>query len=346
MLVLVTGANGHIGANVTRALIKAGYDVRAMVREGADTRGLQGLALKMFYGDIRDTAAVEASMRDCEVVINLATPYITNPSRRADVIDPAMEGVRNVLQAAARLGVRRVVHASSMAAIGPSKDPARLRTEQDWFDEADMPYTIAKRDSERIAWTLAEALDVPFISLNPPVVLGRFDYRITPSTRWVLDMVEGTAMLPKGAVGLVHVLDVADALVSAIERGRPGERYIIAGPSVHFKNLVETIRDMTGNGPQYMPAPRPLVLGVISMQAGLLKMMGRPVLASVGAAQEWVHRYQVYDTAKARNELGLSSHTAEEILTEVIQWSLHMNQFSPATAARLQPRYSTHTDWN
>ncbi len=340
MKILVTGANGHIGANVCRALLAAGHTPRAMLRQGAEVRGLNGLAVEFAYGDIRDAAAVEAALRDCDIVINLATPYITNPENPQDVINPAMESARNVLQAAAKFGIQKVIHASSAAAIGPSKQPGLWRTEKDWFDEADMPYTTAKRDSEKIAWTLAEALDVPLVCLNPPIVVGPHDYRITPSTRWFFDMVEGTAVLPKGAVSIVHVADVAAAFVSAIQHGRPGERYIVSGGSYPFKELAETIRSLTGKGPQVMAAPRPVVLGFIALQTGLERALGRKPLASVGAAREWVHRYQLLDATKAKTELAFSPRPLTDTLTDTIQWGLHLNAFTPAAAERLRARFS------
>lgn len=347
MKVLVTGANGHIGANVVRALLKAHHEVRGMLRQGADSRGLNGLAIEQVYGDIRDMGAVEAAMRGCDVVINLATPYVTQPENPADVIEPAMEGVRNVLQAAAKLRIQKVIHASSATTIGTTKNASRPpRTEKDSRDDGEMPYTLAKVDSERIAWTLAEALDVPLVCLNPPIVLGRFDYRITPSTRWVFDMIEGTAILPKGAMSLVHVLDVAASFVSAIQRGRPGERYIISGPSVMFKDVAELIKTMTGKRPGYLPAPRPIVVGFVGLQFNLLRLLGRPSLANVGAAKEWVHRYQLLDTTKARTDLGLSSHTAQEIIEEVIQWGMYIKAFTPQTTARLTERFPSRHAWD
>lgn len=346
MKVLVTGANGHIGSNVVRALLKAHHDVRGMLRQVADTRGLDGLAFERVYGDIRDMNAVEAAMRGCDVVINLATPYITQPENPADVIDPAMDSVRNVLQAAAKLRIQKVIHASSATAIGTSKNPSGLRSEKDWRNDGEMPYTTAKVDSERIAWTLAEALEVPLVCLNPPIVLGRFDYRITPSTRWVFDMLEGTTILPKGAMCPVHVLDVAAAFVSAIQHGRAGERYIISGPSVSFKDLATLIKTMTGKGPGYSPAPRPVVLGFVGLQYNLLRLLGRPALANVAAAREWVHRYQVLDTTKANTDLGLSSHSAQEIIEEVIEWGMYLKAFTPQTTARLKERFPSRDAWD
>lgn len=345
MQVLVTGANGHIGANVVRAALAAGHEVRAMMRRGSEARGLEGLKIDRVYGDIRDLPAVEAAMRDCEIVINLATPYIVNPADPQDVIGPALESVRNVLQTAAKLGTQKVIHASSMAAIGPSSDPDRLRSEKNWNDGAEMPYTVAKRDSERIAWTLAEALEVPLVTLNPPLVLGRYDYRITPSTRWALDMLAGTAVLPKGMIGIVDVRDLAAAFVSSIAHGRPGERYIIASHCVPFNELAATIGEMTGKPPQYMPAPRPVVLAFIMLQTGLERLLGGKPLASVGGAREWVHRYQALDTSKARSELGYTARPLAETLIETIQWGLYLNAFPAEAMARLGTRYAARTDW-
>ena len=149
--VLVTGANGHIGCNVVRTLQGAGHEPVAFVRASADTRGLDGLELELARGDVRDRAAVRRAMRGCQFVINLAALFETRGYTAEEIMRPAVEGVTNVLESAAELGLERVVHASSVVAVGYGWSPHEIRTGRDWNDENLLPYHAAKTQSERRA---------------------------------------------------------------------------------------------------------------------------------------------------------------------------------------------------
>src|SRR5688572_13878598 len=118
MRVLVTGANGHLGANLVRELLSRGHEVVALVRPTADLRGLRGLPITVAHGDVLDAASVDAATAGAEAVVNLAAVYKMGSIDVDAIVRPAVEGIQNVLSAAAKHGVRRVVHTSSTVAIG------------------------------------------------------------------------------------------------------------------------------------------------------------------------------------------------------------------------------------
>ena len=227
--VFITGANGHIGAHTTREVLKRGHEVVPFVRKTSDLRGLEGLNLDYHYGDIMDPASVEAAVAGCDTVIHLAAVYKVWDSDDRAILDPALIGVRNVFDAGQKAGVRRLIYVSSAASVGSSRNPDDLRTSEDWNDEAENAYYVGKTNSEREAWKLAESSGIPMLSFCPTFVLGPLDYRVTPSNGFIRDLLDGDQTTYPGGINLVHVQDVAFVLASAIERGTPGGRYIVAG---------------------------------------------------------------------------------------------------------------------
>ena len=123
MKIFVTGANGHIGANVVRELLRLDYQPVCYVRPGADLRGIEGLPVEVHRGGLFVPERIMEAMRGCTSVIHLAAPFHMVARTPQEIIQPAVEGTRNVLWAAAGNGIRRVVYASSIAAVGPVDSP-------------------------------------------------------------------------------------------------------------------------------------------------------------------------------------------------------------------------------
>ena len=142
--ILVTGANGHLGANTIRALLKKNYEVNAFVRNNSDLRGLVGLPVTYFFGDIKDGEALTTAATGCEAVIHHAAVYKIWAKTPEEVMEPAIEGTKNIFKAAAKVGIKRLVYTSSTYSIGTSKDPNQSLTENDWTVQDNVPYGIAK----------------------------------------------------------------------------------------------------------------------------------------------------------------------------------------------------------
>jgi dihydroflavonol-4-reductase len=343
--VLVTGANGHIGSSVVRQLPEDGYRPVAFVRKGANLRGLDGLDLERVEGDILDAASVREAVRGCRYVLHLAAVNRTRVTNPNEVMKPAVEGSENVLRAAADAGVGRVVATSSVAAIGVSATPDELRDESHWNDERNPPYAWAKTVAERRSRELAEELDVDLLTINPGFALGPYDYRLTPTSRYPADLLDGTGQTGIGGFGYVDVRDVALAHVRALTRGTPGERYIVSGANATLEQLGETLSEMTGIGVTHLPVPRWAALPIVAVLAGFSRLAGRTPAATVAEARSVVDRYAFYDGSKAADAFDLRYADLREMLDQTIRWLVFIGALRPRTMRRLGGRFPPDERW-
>lgn len=335
MRVLVTGANGHIGCNLVRELLTRGHEVVAMVRAGSDARGLDGLDVEIRPGDVLDKASVEAAARGCEAIEHLAAVYATRGDAEA-IMRPAVIGTTHVFEVAAALGIRRVVMTSSTTAVGANFSvDAPPRDETRWNDEFTLPYYRAKTESERLAWQLAEQLGLELVTVLPSGVLGEHDWRVTPSTKYVLDLATGRAMTGRGGFSYVEVHDVAFVHAAALERGRPGERYLVTGANLGLRQIGEIVSAATGTKITHIDAPRWLTLATVTVQAAFARAIGRAPAITPDEARAAAGRWSFFDSSKAQREFGFTPRPAPEIIGAALRWLATQGLLPPAVRERV-----------
>jgi dihydroflavonol-4-reductase len=242
--VCITGATGFVGSHVVEAFLAAGISVRAAVRSPDDeekTAHLKAMAerhgtdLTFHEANLREPGSFDEAVAGCEGVIHVAAvARLAAPNPQAQIVDPSIEGAKNVLSAATKAGVRRVILTSSIAAIGSYRaSQDRPLTEADWNDVATLetdPYGFAKTSAERLAWAQSEEAPWDLVVLNPVLVLGPvFNKRQTRASPSVLRAVLGNAFpaLPKMCFGLVDVRDVATAHLEAYRRPEATGRHLL-----------------------------------------------------------------------------------------------------------------------
>ncbi|MBV9513631.1 MAG: NAD-dependent epimerase/dehydratase family protein, partial [Mycobacteriaceae bacterium] len=236
MSTLVIGANGFLGSHVTRQLVESGADVRAMVRHGANTVGIDDLALQRFYGDVFDTGVLREAMTGCDFV------YYCVVDTRAWLRDPSplfrtnVEGTRNVLEVARTMKLQRFVFTSSYVTIG--RRPARpwnrghRATEEDTVRRRRSlgPYGLSRLQAEEVALRYAYEHGVPVVAMCVSTTYGSRDWGMTPQGAMVAGAAFGKVPFVMKGISLeaVGVDDAARALILAASHGRNGERYIIS----------------------------------------------------------------------------------------------------------------------
>lgn len=330
MRVLVTGANGHIGCNLVRDLVEHGYEVVPFVREGAVVKGIEGLGLELARGDVLDASSVERAVEGCEIVFHAAAPYVLWAKDPRTIVEPAVRGTENVLRAAKKRGVRRVVVTSSCNAVGFSRD-GKPRDETMWADAAKSPYIRAKNEQERRAWALAKELDIDVVTVLPTAVLGRFDYKKTPTTAPIVDALAHKGPVPF-PVNLVDVRDVARAHVLAAENGRRGERYLAGGENVDVPTFATLIEKLTGARPAEGLPPEWVLRAVAFVSGVVSSISGKPPIITSEILDDASGGAPIFDCTKAKTELGLAPRPPEEVVAETLRWALFMG-WIPGDAA-------------
>src|ERR1700719_1312956 len=252
MLAFVTGATGFLGSHVARVLADNGADMRLLVRSSSNLRNIEGLRADRATGDLRDPASLEKAMAACDVVFHVAADYRLWVRDPAEMYRSNVEGTRAILEAARKNGVRRVVYTSSVATVGFTGN-GHPADEDSPVSLADMigPYKRSKFLAEQLAME-AGGSGMQVVVVNPTTPVGEQDVKPTPTGRIVVDFLKRRfpAYVETG-LNLVDVRECALGHVVALEKGRPGERYILGGENLTLKQILDKVGDITG-----LPSPK------------------------------------------------------------------------------------------
>lgn len=345
MKVLVTGANGHIGCHIVRSLLERGHEVRGLVRPTSDLRGLTDVDVELFRGNVMDPDSVDAAVEDCEVVFHAAAVFRMWAKDESEILAPAMQGAENVIGACMRHGVRRLVYTSSTNSIGFSSRADLLRSEQDWNDKGATAYVRAKLESEKFAVKLAEEQGVEMVVTLPALVLGPHDYRVTPSTQIVRDVVLRKMPAADTGLNIVHVADVAEGHVLAAEKGRPGERYILGGDNITGVDLAARLAKLTGGKPTMKAPPKWMLRAMVPFAAVASKLTGKEPIVTHALIDDFIGTHAVFDVSKAKSELDYHPRGADETLEDTVRWLVHTGELTDAAVAGLSEKFAPAPGW-
>ncbi len=318
---LLTGATGFVGSAVARALLAAGHRPRVLVRRGSDRRNLAGLAVQPVEGDLADPPSLVAAVAGCRHVVHVAADYrlwVPDPDAmlRANVA-----GTESLMRAALAAGVERVVHCSSVAALGLTADgsPADETTPVAESGIVGV-YKLSKYRAEQAVLRLVREEGLPAVIVNPATPIGPRDIKPTPTGRMIADAAAGRmpAYVDTGLC-IAHVDDVADGHVRALERGRIGERYILGGENLTLRALLALVAAEAGRRAPRLRLPRELLWPVA---------IGFEAAARIGGIEPMVTRDHLrmarkkmfFSSAKAMRELGYAPRPAGAAVRDAVAW--------------------------
>jgi dihydroflavonol-4-reductase len=319
-IALVTGANGFVGCHVIRALAASGTHVRAMVRPNADRRALEGLDCELALGDLRDRDSVERAVRGCDAVYHVAADYRLWVTDEAPMYAANVEGTRNVIGAAHAAHVRRIVHTSTVGALGIGVDG---------FGREDTPVTLAamigayKRSkflAEQEAVNAAKS-GVPVVIVNPSTPIGPYDYKPTPTGRIIVDFLNRRIpVYIDTGLNLVAVEDCARGHLLAAAHGRIGEKYILGGENLTLKEMLLRLSRLSGLAAPRVRLPFAMALGfACGAEAVARTITHRPPRASLTEVR-MARKKMFFDSAKARIELGYEPRSIDDALQRAIEF--------------------------
>ena len=317
---LVTGGTGFVGANVVRALLRADATVRVLARASSDRRALAGLPVEVAEGDLLDRLSLRRAMVGIREVYHVAADYRLWARDPREIYRANVEGTRAVLEVAAEAGVERIVHTSSVGALGiPGDGTPGTEDTPVALDDMVGAYKRSKFLSDALARDFA-GRGVPVIVVNPSAPVGPWDVKPTPTGQMVVDFMRGKmfATMDTG-LNLVHVRDVAAGHLLAARRGTIGERYILGCENVSLAAIGGMLAEITG-----VPAPRWRVPYPVAWSGALcIETMARLRRASPRVsltAVRMARKRMYFSAAKAVRELGLPQTDVREALRDAVEW--------------------------
>ena len=323
---LVTGANGFIGAHVVRAALDAGFQVRAMVRRDSDQRSLDGLPIEIVHGDLTNTSSVERALVGIDTLFNVAARYDLSRRARRDAYRVNVDGTRQLMHAALRAQVDRIVHTSSVAAIGPPSDVSRPADERQWaqVQDAPGPYEETKILSERLVHELVAEESLPAVCVLPTAPIGPLDLKPTPTGRLIRDAADGAmpAYIRSAGLNVVHVRDVAIGHINAATMGRVGERYILGHRegNLSLHEIIQRAASSSGGSPPRIPLPSTVAFAAALIDEFLLSALTRQQPRATIAGVRLARQRQFFDCRKAIEELQLPQTDLDETFNEAVNW--------------------------
>ena len=321
MKVFITGATGFVGSHVARAFSAQGAELRLLIRKTSRLDNINELKAEQVTGDLRDAESLRAAIRGCDVVAHVAADYRLWVRDPEAMLAANVNGTRELLRLAREENVRRVIYTSSVATMGFKSD-GTIVNEQTPVSMDDMigHYKRSKYLAEKEALAAAAAGQQVMI-LNPTSPIGTHDLKPTPTGQILVDFLNRRfpAYMDTG-LNLVDVSEVARAHVSAVDKGRPGERYILGGENLTLKQILDKMSAITGLPSPTKKVPHAVAMGFAYFDEFVTgRLRGKEPRATVESVR--MGKKKMYaSSAKAEQELGFRMLPVYNALRSAIDW--------------------------
>ena len=333
MKVFLTGSTGFVGSHVAWAYAAAGAELRLLTRKTSRLAAIEGIAADVVTGDLRQPEGLRTAVRGCDALVHVAADYRLWVRDPQEMYAANVDGTRELLWLAREEGVAKVVYTSSVATMGFQVDGTIVdETTPVSLEDMIGPYKRSKFMAEQEAIAAARAGQHVMI-LNPTTPIGAGDAKPTPTGRIVVDFLNRKfpAYVDTG-LNLVDVSEIARMNVVALERGTPGERYILGGENLTLKQILDRMSAITGLPSPTMKVPHAVALAFAFFDETITgKLLGREPRATVEEVR--LARKQMFaSSAKAERELGFRVLPVYQALRAAIEWFL-ANGYAPVPAS-------------
>jgi nucleoside-diphosphate-sugar epimerase len=345
-MILVTGATGHLGANLVRRLLEDGHAVRVLLRPPHDRASLDGLDVESVEGDLRDPEACTAALRGCRAIYHCAAKVSTvdgNARHKREIFECNVLGTRHLLRAALAARVDRVVVTGSFSAVG--HDPNQPSDESVPFNpfERSTPYGFSKAAVEHECLK-AFAEGLPVVVATSCAILGPNDFKPSRMGQLLVDFANGRlrAYVP-GGFEFVAARDIVQGHLLAMEKGRPGQKYIFSTQFLTVDVLLGIYEEVTGRPRPKLRLPGPLMAGLATATDFVLNRLAPNAPRRFSAAAVHFLRMQRRaDCSKAKNELGYQPTSLVAAVREAYEFFCRRGQIERPN--RLPATLSTDAD--
>jgi dihydroflavonol-4-reductase len=322
MHAVVTGASGLVGGNLALELLAQGHTVRATRRSEASTRHLEGHPIEWLPGDLDDVGALTAAFEDADVVFHCAALVSILRRPTPELVATNVDGTRNVIVAVRAARVPRLVHCSTVGAVGLSEDGEPCTEDAPWNFARyglDDGYVTTKHRAELLVHdAVRDGLDA--VIVNPTYMFGPYDAKPS-SGRMIIGVIERHAPgHSTGSNNFVDVRDVARGMLLAWQKGRTGERYILGGNNMTYDACFRLIARVAGVPPLTWRVPRPIA-SLVGLLGDLQHLWTgkEPLVTSTSVRWAYTDRFQ-FSSAKAERELGYRHGPLERAIADAVAW--------------------------
>jgi dihydroflavonol-4-reductase len=321
MKVFLTGSTGFVGSHVARAYIAGGAELRLLTRTTSKLAAIEGMAAEVVVGDLRQPEALRTALRGCDALVHVAADYRLWVRDPKEMYAANVDGTRELLRIAREESVAKVVYTSSVATMGFKAD-ASIVDESTPVKLTDMigAYKRSKFMAEQEAIAAAQAGQHVMI-LNPTTPIGPGDAKPTPTGRIVVDFLNRRfpAYVDTG-LNLVDVSEVARMHLVALEKGTPGERYILGGENLTLKQILDRMSAITGLPSPTLKVPHAVALTFAFFDEAIMgRLLGKEPRATVEAVRMG-RKYMFASSAKAERELGFRVLPVYNAMRAAIEW--------------------------
>ncbi len=321
-IALVTGATGFVGNAVARALVHQGRQVRILIRNNSNAKLLTGLGLEIFYGDLRRPETLEAPVHGCQEIYHVAAQYTFFNPKPEEIYASNVQGTHNILKAAHRANVGKVVYTSTVGAIGlPGNGGVGDEETPITLFDCKGHYKRSKFLAEQEALSFYRK-GLPVVIVNPSAPIGVRDAKPTPTGKMIVDFLNRKmpAFLDTG-LNLIDVEDCALGHILAAERGRPGERYILGNKNLSLEEILKELSRLTGLKAPRIKIPHGLAMGVAHLSEALSRLTGKPPRVEKEAVM-LAKKRMFFSPTKAVRELALPQPDVRIALRKAVDWYL------------------------
>jgi len=323
-IALVTGASGFVGSAVARALVARGLHVRVLMRPTASRLNIARLHCEPVIGDMRDENSMTAALQGARYLFHVAADYRLWARDPREIERNNFHGARATMGAALKTGVERVVYTSSVAALKPGHgktsgaavDETSRHTQKSVIGAYKRSKLLAEREVER----LIRDHGLPCVLVAPSTPIGPRDIKPTPTGRIIVEAATGRmpAFVDTG-LNLVHVDDVANGHLLALDKGRIGENYILGGEDVALETMLGDIAFLSGRKPPTIKLPRAPLFPLAWAAEGFARVTGKEPFLTADALR--MSRYRMFfSSEKARRELGYTARPYRQGLSDALSW--------------------------
>jgi dihydroflavonol-4-reductase len=323
MKVFITGATGFVGGHVARAYAAQGATLRLLTRKTSNLAGIEDIAAESVIGDLRQPEQLRSALTGCDALVHVAADYRLWVPDPQEMYAANVDGTRELLKLARELGVAKVVYTSSVATMGFKRD-GTIVDEATPVGIADMigHYKRSKYLAEQEAISAARSGQHVMI-LNPTTPIGSNDAKPTPTGRIIVDFLNRNfpAYVDTG-LNLVDVDEVARMHVVALDRGTPGERYILGGENLTLKQILDRLSAITGLPSPTMKVPHAVAMAFAFFDENITgKLRGKEPRATVEAVRMG-RKMMFASSAKAERDLGFEVLPVYAALRSAVDWFL------------------------